>query len=218
MRGLYAIVDVDFLRRAGISPLPFAEAVLSAKPAVLQLRAKSEGARATLSLLDALVPLCRAAGVPLFANDRPDLAVLSGCDGVHVGQTDLTVADVRRFAPSLRIGISTHDPAQLAAALASRPDYVAYGPVFSTSSKENPDPVVGLEGLASAARLSAAAHVPLVAIGGIDVARARDVARVANLAAVISALLPADGLAGVAARSAELVRAFEASSTPYGSA
>jgi thiamine-phosphate pyrophosphorylase len=208
VRGLYAILDVDFLRAAGVELLPFAEAVLGSRPVAVQLRSKSDGPRETLERLRALRPLCTAAGVPLFANDRPDLAVLAGCDGVHVGQHDLAVADVRAFAPSLKVGVSTHDPAQLEAALALGPDYVAYGPVFATSSKANPDPVVGLEGLALAGSRCRARGIPLVAIGGIDLGRAPDVARHAEQAAVIGALLPPNGLPGVAERAAALARAL----------
>jgi thiamine-phosphate diphosphorylase len=170
---------------------------------MLQLRAKELGARETLELLRALVPLCRAAGTLLFANDRPDLAVLSGADGVHVGQSDLAIADVRRFAPALKIGASTHDDDELDRALAERPDYVAFGPVFPTSSKANPEPVVGLERLARAKERASAAGIPLVAIGGIDHDRAPSIARLGLPAAVISALVPEDGNLG---RVTELAR------------
>src|SRR6185503_17067968 len=97
-RGLYPIVDVAAVRARGLSVTDFSARVLEARPPLLQLRAKELGARETLELLSALVPLCRAAGTLLFANDRPDLAVLAGADGVHVGQSDLSVAEVRRFA------------------------------------------------------------------------------------------------------------------------
>jgi thiamine-phosphate pyrophosphorylase len=206
MRGLYAIMDVDFLRTAEVPWLAFAEEVLAARPAVLQLRAKSAGARETLERLRALKPLCARAKVPLFANDRPDLAVLAGCDGVHVGQEDLPVIEVRRFARSLRIGVSTHDLVQLDAALQEKPDYVAYGPVFPTSSKEHPSPVVGLDGLRAAAERASLRAVPLVAIGGIDLTRAAEVARITPLGAVIRALLPDAGIRSVRARAEELGR------------
>lgn len=185
MRGLYAIVDQDTL---GTELIPFAEAVLRARPAALQLRAKQAGARETLALLRALVPLCRAQGVPLFANDRPDLAVLAGTDGVHVGQEDLPVAEVRAFAPKLRVGVSTHTADELAAALEATPDYVAFGPVFATRSKAQPDDVVGLGGLERASRAARSHGVPLVAIGGIDAPRAASIAPLADAAAVIAAL------------------------------
>lgn len=170
--------------------MEFAARVLEARPALLQLRAKGVGARETVEMLRALRPLCREAGTLLFANDRPDLARIAECDGVHVGQADLAIADVRRIGPGLRIGVSTHDPEQLMAALAEGPSYVAYGPVFETRSKQNPDPVVGVTGLALAAERAARYGCPLVAIGGIDEARAPEVARHAALGAVIGALLP----------------------------
>lgn len=204
MRGLYAIVDVDLLNAERVPLIPFAERVLSARPAALQLRAKRERPRETLELLRRLRGPCARADVPLFANDRPDLAVLAEADGVHVGQEDLTIGDVRRFAPGLRVGVSTHDEAELQAAISERPDYVAFGPVFPTASKERADPVVGLERLARAAAVCRAAGIPLVAIGGIDLARMSSVAEHADLLAVIRALLPEQGLAGVAERARAL--------------
>lgn len=205
MRGLYAIVDLDALKSAKITALAFAERVLEARPPLLQVRAKTAAARETLELLRRLAPPCRAAGTLLYANDRLDLALLAGADGVHVGQDDLPIADVRRVAPGLRVGVSTHTPEQLARALAEHPDYVAYGPVFATGSKARPDPVVGLDALAAAARAARAAGCPLVAIGGIDLQRAPLVAGHADLGAVISALVPDDdNLERVAERAREL--------------
>ena len=193
MRGLYPIVDVDNLRELGTPPravIAFAERVLSARPALLQLRAKHLGARDTLELLRALRQRCSDAGVRLIANDRPDLAVLAQCDGVHVGQEDLPLPLVRKLAPGLLVGVSTHNLEQLVAALAERPDYVAFGPVFATVSKERPDPSVGLALLARAHEAAQRAGIPLVAIGGITIERAPQVAEHAELAAVIAALLP----------------------------
>lgn len=203
MKGLYAIVDLDFLNERALPPLGFADAVLAARPAALQLRAKSAGARQALELLRALQARAAPLGVPLFANDRPDLALLAGC-GVHLGQADLTLADARRLAPGMAVGISTHSLAQLDRALAARPSYVAMGPVFHTSSKPDADPVVGLDHLAEASRRCRAAGIPLAAIGGVSLERAPAVARLAELGAVISALLPADGLSGVTRAAAEL--------------
>jgi thiamine-phosphate pyrophosphorylase len=208
VRGLYPIVDVDSLEQRGVSPLAFAERVLAACPPLLQLRAKSAGARATLELLRGLVPLCRNAGTALFANDRPDLAVLANADGVHVGQDDVPLAEVRRFAPKLRVGVSTHDFAQLERALAERPDYVAFGPVFATSSKRDHEPVVGMQGLARAHELALAARVPLVAIGGIDLERAPLAGAHAEALAIIGALSPfGAALEGVTERALALHRA-----------
>jgi thiamine-phosphate pyrophosphorylase len=190
MRGLYAIVDTKSLRARGIDPVAFSRAVLAAHPAALQLRAKDAPPREFLTLLRSISPLCREAGVPFIANDRADLASLAACGYVHVGQEDLSVERVRRVAPLLRIGISTHTPLQLAVALEAAPDYVAYGPVFATSSKELPDPVVGIGGLRDAALAAGRAGVPLVAIGGITLDRALELAPIADAVAVISALLP----------------------------
>ena len=203
MRGLYAILDVGSCASRGVHPLSFADAVLAVRPCAFQLRAKDMGARDMLALLRALGPLCRAAGVPLVCNDRADLAVLADCDMVHVGQDDAPIELVRRLSPGLRVGVSTHTLDQLARALDARPDYVAYGPVFPTRSKKNPDAVVGLAGLRAAAALvrehaskTGAPPPPLVAIGGISLDTAADVAQHADAGAVIGALL--GGEAGAA--------------------
>src|SRR5690242_12793632 len=95
MRGLYAIVDTQSLNARGVDPVAFAEAVLDAKPAALQLRDKEGTAQRTLSLLRSIGSLARRAGVPFYGNDRPDLALLAGCDGVHVGQDDVPVEAAR---------------------------------------------------------------------------------------------------------------------------
>lgn len=204
MRGLYPILDLTSLTQRGVPVQDFAQQLLEAKPPLLQLRGKDASPRETLELLRWLRPLCRAAGTLLFANDRPDLALLAGCDGVHVGQLDLPVPEVRKLG-SLLVGVSTHNAAELEAALANRPDYVAFGPVFGTRSKANPDPDVGLVALAEAAQRVHAAGLPLVAIGGITEHNASAVARHADLGAVIGALLPAVGTdEGVAERARRL--------------
>jgi thiamine-phosphate pyrophosphorylase len=190
MRGLYAIADVAALADRGLDVVAFARAVLVARPTALQLRAKDLPAREMLALLRALSPMCRNAGVPLVANDRVDVAALAGCDYVHIGQEDGPIEIAHRIAPSLRIGVSTHTPEQLLRALEHRPAYVAYGPVWPTSSKGNADPVVGLAGLRAAHAVARVSGVPLVAIGGITLERAPDVAASSDAAAVIAALLP----------------------------
>jgi thiamine-phosphate pyrophosphorylase len=211
LRGLYPIVDAEALAARGLSPIPFASRVLESRPPLLQLRAKALGARETLELLRALVPLTRRAGTLLFANDRPDLALLAQTDGVHVGQADLPLAEVRRFAPGLKVGVSTHTLAELESALAEKPDYVAFGPVFSTRSKAAPEPTVGIELLATAGELARRAGIPLVAIGGIDRARLAQAGAHAELLAVIAALLPdGSGLDGVAETARELSAALAA--------
>jgi thiamine-phosphate pyrophosphorylase len=121
-------------------------------------------------------------------NDRTDLALAAGFDGVHVGQNDLPVAAVRTIAGAdLIMGTSTHNPEQLRLADQTEADYLAIGPVFATSSKLNPDPVVGLEGVRLARSLTTK---PLVAIGGITRANCRSVLDAgADSVAVISDLV-----------------------------
>jgi thiamine-phosphate pyrophosphorylase len=206
MRGLYPIVDLDSLARNGVAPLELAEAVLSVRPPILQLRAKRQSPREVLALLRRLKPLCSAAGTLLFANDRPDLALLAQADGVHVGQGDLELDDVRKLPGALRVGVSTHDVAQLSLALVLRPDYVAFGPIFATSSKDGADPALGLEQLEHAAARARAAAIPLVAIGGLSLAVAPQLAKHGVVAAVISDLL-ADG--PTATRIAGRARAWQ---------
>lgn len=195
IRGLYAIVDADALERSGLEVEPAAEALLAGGAKVLQLRAKGRSAAQTLAWLRALAPLARSARVPVIANDRADLAQLAGCAGVHVGQDDLPVKEVRRIFPRLLVGVSTHDLGQLAEALTTGADYVALGPIFETQSKGNPEPVVGLDVLEQGAALAASAGVPLVAIGGITESTARLVRAAGAVPAIIGALLPEPGTA-----------------------
>jgi len=121
-------------------------------------------------------------------NDRADLALAAEFDGVHVGQDDLPPSSVRRIiGPDRWLGFSTHDPQQVEEGDQTSADYIAIGPVFSTSSKDNPDPVVGLEGVRRARQLTGK---PLVAIGGITRANAASVIEAgADSVAVISDLL-----------------------------
>ena len=123
---------------------------------------------------------------------------------MHLGQSDLALVDARRVAPALALGVSTHGLEQLERALAERPAYVALGPIFRTSSKLDPEPVVGLDVLAEASRRCGAVGIPLLAIGGLTLENAPSVARWATLGAVISALLPESGLAEVGRATAAL--------------
>ena len=128
----------------------------------------------------------------LILNDWPSLAVQGEFDGVHVGQEDIFPAAARAIVGTGRIvGVSTHNEAQLRGADAEPVDYIAIGPVFSTSSKENPDPVVGLAGVRLARGLT---RKPLVAIGGITLSTAAEVREAgADSVAVISAIFSAQG-------------------------
>ncbi|MFO0681987.1 MAG: thiamine phosphate synthase [Sandaracinus sp.] len=184
MKGLYAIVDPRAC--AGRDPVSVAGAILRGGCAALQLRDKAGSDRRVLALARELAPLAREAGVPFFVDDRLDVAIACDADGVHLGQDDLPLAVARAQAPRLRVGISTHTPAQREAAEREGADLVGYGPVFATATKENPDAVVGLDGVAAAVR---AARVPVVAIGGITLARVPALREAGvSLAAVISAV------------------------------
>jgi thiamine-phosphate pyrophosphorylase len=202
LRGLYPIVDLDTLAPRGLDPLVVADALLLAKPPLLQLRAKQQSPRVVLELLTQLKPRCALSGTLLFANDRPDLALLAGCDGVHIGQDDVPLAAVRRLSSSLQVGVSTHDLTQLERALAERPDYAAFGPIFATTSKRGADPALGVARIEEAAALARKAGVPLVVIGGLRLSIAPELAASGVTAAVISDLL-ADGVtsSAIAARA-----------------
>lgn len=187
---LYAIMDADLMAARSLDLATFALDLRAAGVTLVQYRNKQGTARAMLRDADLLREIFPAIGsVRLIFNDRADLALLSGFDGVHVGQEDLSVVDARRIVgPDRWVGVSTHSPAQVVEADAMDCDYIAYGPVFSTATKNNPDPTVGLDGLRAA---RARTRKPLVAIGGITSANCRDVLDAgANSIAVISGLLP----------------------------
>ncbi len=190
MRGLYAIIDLGTLDALEADVVLFGHALLAAKPAALQLRAKDASARRVLSLLRELLPACRAAGVPLVINDRPDYAALAGCDLVHVGQTDMSTSRARSVAPSVGVGVSTHDSEQLERAISDHPSYIAFGPVYATRTKADSEPVVGLDALKAVYARTRDEAIPLVAIGGITHDRVREVAPFCDAIAVIAALVP----------------------------
>jgi thiamine-phosphate pyrophosphorylase len=164
-----------------------AEELAAGGVTLLQYRNKTGSAR---QILEDARELRRRLGksVRLIMNDRADLCVAAGYDGLHVGQEDLSPEGARRvIGPELWLGVSTHNPEQLKEAEATGADYIAIGPVFVTSSKEHPDPVIGLEGVRQARQLT---RKPLVAIGGITRANALEVIQAgADSVAVISDLV-----------------------------
>ena len=135
--------------------------------------------------------MAAADGAIFFVNDRPDIALISGAAGVHVGQKDLSVADAREVIGRKRwIGVSTHNEEQFREAIETSADYVAVGPVFPTNSKENPDPTTGIELIRRVRGLTAK---PIVAIGGITLERAVEVIEAgADSVAVISGIIGAE--------------------------
>jgi thiamine-phosphate pyrophosphorylase len=186
---LYAILDVT-PSLAAESTLSFAQNFAGAGVELIQLRAKNLSARRFDELSAALVSRLASYSVRVIVNDRPDIAAIAGAQGVHVGQEDLPVADARKICPPPQwVGVSTHNLEQLRAADLTSADYIAVGPVFPTATKENPDPVVGLDFLRAARKIT---RKPLVAIGGITVQSASDVFRAgADSVAVISDLATA---------------------------
>ncbi len=189
VKGLYPIVDLDACRARQLDPRFVTEALLAVEPPLLQLRAKNEASGATLKLLREMQTMVASTPTVLVANDRPDLALLAHCGGVHLGQEDIPVRDVRKLGRPLLIGVSTHDARQVRDALFDEPDYVAFGPVYTTRSKRNPDATVSLDELSDAHVACRGAGVPLVAIGGITDDNLEPLFGKVELVAVISALL-----------------------------
>ena len=188
---LYPILDAMCFRDAD-AMFAAAEELAAGGVTLLQYRNKSGTARQMLDEARKLRTRL-AASVKLIMNDRADLCLAAGFDGVHVGQDDLSPEAAGRIigtdshGNARWLGVSTHNPEQLAEADKTSADYLAIGPVFATSSKANPDPVVGLEGVRRARELT---RKPLVAIGGITRANARSVIEAgADAVAVISDLL-----------------------------
>lgn len=184
---LYPILDVDLLL-ARRYPVPdAARALLNAGVEILQWRCKSLISRRRFDEAEQIAAICRRFGVPFIVNDRADIALLLDA-GLHLGQDDLSPAHARRILPGGTIGLSTHNNHQIAAAFAEQVDYLALGPIFATQSKENPDPVVGLDNLNLWRTRTAR---PLAAIGGITLSNALSVLDAgANSVAVIGGLFP----------------------------
>ncbi len=181
---LYAILDAGCIPNAGM--LGYAEDLAAAGVTLLQYRNKIATARQVLEHARELKR--RLGNITLIINDRPDLCLGADFKGVHLGQDDLPPESARKIiGPNRWLGVSTHNPDQLTDAANTSADYVAIGPVFATSSKANPDPVVGLEGVRRARALTSK---PLVAIGGITRANCRSVIDAgADSVAVISDLI-----------------------------
>jgi thiamine-phosphate pyrophosphorylase len=183
---LYAILDASCFPDTQ-AMFSTAEELLAGGITLLQYRNKNGNAREMLDHARELKQ--RVSGsVKLIMNDRADLCLAAEFDGVHVGQDDLSPESARKIiGEKLCLGVSTHNPEQVKAADTTSANYIAIGPVFSTSSKINPDPVVGLEGIRRARALTGK---PLVAIGGINRANWRSAIEAgADSVAVISDLM-----------------------------
>jgi len=184
----YPVLDSSLLERKGMRVAAAAAAILDGGARILQLRHKGHFSRDVFSEAQRVADMCRRAGALFVVNDRADMAMLLDC-ALHIGQDDLPPAPARKLIGIERpLGFSTHTEEQLRAAESEPVDYVAFGPVFETASKQNPDAVVGVQELR---RIRPLTEKPLVAIGGITRATACDVIDAgADAVAVIGDLIP----------------------------
>ena len=203
LSGLYLILDPAVAGSRSLADI--VSTALDAGARLFQLRMKTSETHKLYEMAAILCPLVHKGGGIFIVNDRVDVAKAIGADGVHLGQEDLPLVDARAIlGPGRLIGISTHNLAQAIRAEAGGADYVGYGPVFPTVTKENPDPVVGVDGLCEA---RAKVRIPIVAIGGINAGNAGAVgAAGADCCAVVSAVLAAPN---PQTAIAELIKAIE---------
>jgi thiamine-phosphate pyrophosphorylase len=197
---LYAIIDAAQV--GAKSPVLIAEALFLAGVHLIQYRDKTGSSRRLFEASREIAGRARRANSLFIVNDRADIARASGADGVHLGQEDLPVELARRvLRVGQQVGISTHTLSQVSEAESSSADYVAFGPISATRSKERPGPVVGLDGLRQARVLT---RKPLVAIGGITLANAQAVIEAgADSIAVIHDLLTVED---IGARAQQFLR------------
>ena len=202
----YAIIDPEHLgARSSESAV---RELTQAGVRILQLRVKSATAAEFFQLAVASREITRPTGCRLIINDRVDIALACGADGVHLGQEDLTLAAARKLMSGKMIGISTHDEEQAIAAEASGADYIGFGPVFGTATKETG---YSARGLGMLRQVRARVRVPIVAIGGITEANVLEVwSAGADSAAIITDVLRAEDLRAkvkrILQRHAEIAR------------
>jgi thiamine-phosphate pyrophosphorylase len=202
---LYVILDAALLT---VSETECAQKLVDAGVRLLQYRDKAASSRELLEASKRLSNILAPRGISFLVNDRADVAALAGATGVHVGQEDLAVEDARKVVGAKRlVGVSTHNRAQFEQAAATSADYIAVGPIFTTSTKENPDPVVGTDLIREVRPLT---RKPIVAIGGITLQRAADVILAgADSVAVIGDILRAGDPGARARQYIELLEAAQ---------
>ena len=187
MFSLPTVYPITDRQASGLSHAEQVRRLSAAGARLIQLRDKDSASGKFLRDARDAIAVARGFGTMILINDRVDIAMMSGADGVHLGQDDMPPAEARKLlGDAAVIGFSTHDREQAAAALTLPIDYVAAGPVFSTSSKADTSPVIGTEGLAGIR--SAIGAFPLVAIGGINARNAGSVLAFTDAVAVISCL------------------------------
>ena len=161
---LYAIVDFGYVAESAMEEV--AAKLLAGGADIVQLRAKGIPMETVAAAARKIIPLCRAAGVPFILNDHPDLVSELGADGVHIGQDDGSIYDVRsRIGADMIIGRSTHSLAQAKQALADGADYIGFGPLFPTPTKAG-RPAIGLDDIVEMER-EVGSKIPAFCIGGI---------------------------------------------------
>lgn len=196
----YPILDTQVLEPLNITPLAVAEELLQAGVRILQYRHKSDWTQQHFDAAKQIADLCHKLGVLFVLNDRADFARLMGA-ALHVGQDDLPPVAARRVMDDEVMGFSTHNQKQLERGDAEPVEYLSLGPILQTGTKLKPDPVVGIEKLRA---IRAKTSKPVVAIGGITRAHAREVLDAgADSVAVISGLVPEDASRGAFRRTAE---------------
>lgn len=200
---LYVILDAALLT---IPETECARQLVDAGVRLIQYRNKAASSRDLLESSKRLSTDLISRGVTFIVNDRADVAALAGASGVHVGQEDLGVEEARAVVGRGKlVGVSTHNLTQFEQAAASSADYIAVGPIFSTSTKANPDPVVGTEFIRHVRPLT---DKPIVAIGGITLEHAAGVVKAgADSVAVISDILRAPDPGEQARRYVEMLEA-----------
>jgi thiamine-phosphate pyrophosphorylase len=191
LSGLYIILDPSVCPTRSLAEVLMAAAEAGAS--LFQYRNKTASMKEAYTEALALRHAAAKTGALFIVNDRCDLALAVDADGVHLGQGDLPLDLARKvMGPDKLIGISTHNPDQVRAAAAGKPDYLGFGPIFTPGSKQDHDPVVGLEGLRAMRSLTS---LPVFAIGGIQIGQVGEVVRAgANGVAVISAILKAPNI------------------------
>jgi len=182
----YPVLDTGFLAARVIAVPVAAEALLDAGVKILQYRHKAAWTNVHFNEAKLIAGLCSQAGVLFVLNDRADFAAILGC-ALHIGQNDLPPVAARKIVPDVAIGFSTHNGFQLEKGDAEPVQYLSLGPIFSTTSKANPDPVIRVSGLQALRPLT---QKPICAIGGITLATAREVLDAgADSVAIISGLV-----------------------------
>lgn len=200
IKGLYAIIDNSI--RPDLSNIEIAKKVLSGGALILQLRGKGLSSRELLEQAREIRELTKAAGAIFIVNDRADIALLSGADGVHLGQDDLPIDEARKIlGKGKMIGISTHSLEQALKAEQEGADYIGFGPVFDTKTKADAEQAKGLKALRE---IKQRVSIPVIAIGGINLENMGEVIDAGpDGAAVISAIIKAENIEDATRRFVE---------------